>query len=75
MNQMSKVPSSDDTDIGFLTKHNVPQSEMDKAAVLTLIREEVCLSPISIETLQFYRRLLLANPAVMIDSRINKIIA
>lgn len=39
---MSQTASSEVT--VSLTQDNVPLSEMDKAAVLTLIREEVCLS-------------------------------
>lgn len=41
MNQTAKADSSDATDTAALTQDNTPLTEMDKAAVLTLIREEV----------------------------------
>lgn len=41
MSQTTKVDSSDATDTAALTQDSTPLTEMDKAAVLTLIREEV----------------------------------
>lgn len=41
MNLTTKMSSSEDPDMAALTQDNVPLSEMDKAAVLTMIREEV----------------------------------
>lgn len=42
MNQMTKMTGSEALDmVAVLSQDNVPLSEMDKAAVLTLIREEV----------------------------------
>lgn len=41
MSQMKKVTSAEATDSAALMQDNIPLSEMDKAAVLTLIREEV----------------------------------
>lgn len=41
MNQTAKIDSGDATGTAALTQDSVPLSEMDKAAVLTLIREEV----------------------------------
>lgn len=37
----TKVTSSEALDTAALSQDNIPLSEMDKAAVLTLIREEV----------------------------------
>lgn len=42
MNQITKMSSSESPDMAALSQDTVPLSEMDKAAVLTLIREEVC---------------------------------
>ncbi|CAL8354448.1 unnamed protein product [Gadus morhua 'NCC'] len=39
--QLPKVPSSEDQDTLIFTQDGLPLSEMDKAAVLTLIREEI----------------------------------
>lgn len=41
MSQTKKMTSTEATDTAALTQDNIPLSEMDKAAVLTLIREEV----------------------------------
>ncbi len=41
MNQTTKVTSSEAPDMSALCQDNITLSEMDKAAVLTLIREEV----------------------------------
>lgn len=42
MNQTAKISSSETPDAETLSQDGTPLSEMDKAAVLTLIREEVC---------------------------------
>ncbi|XP_023283643.1 transforming acidic coiled-coil-containing protein 1-like isoform X2 [Seriola lalandi dorsalis] len=47
-NQTTKVDSSDVTDTATLTQENIPLSEMDKAAVLTLIREEIITKEIEV---------------------------
>lgn len=39
--QTTKMAPSDVPDIAFMSQDGTPLSEMDKAAVLTLIREEV----------------------------------
>lgn len=41
MNPTTKMTSSEVPDTAALSQDNIPLSEMDKAAVLTLIREEV----------------------------------
>lgn len=41
ISQTTKVTSSEAPDFAALSQDNIPLSEMDKAAVLTLIREEV----------------------------------
>ncbi|XP_071351103.1 transforming acidic coiled-coil-containing protein 1 isoform X2 [Trachinotus anak] len=48
INQTTKVASSDATDTATLTQDNLPLSEMDKAAVLTLIREEIITKEIEV---------------------------
>ncbi|XP_040014972.1 transforming acidic coiled-coil-containing protein 1 isoform X2 [Xiphias gladius] len=48
MKQTTKVTSSDATDTVALTQDNIPLSEMDKAAVLTLIREEIITKEIEV---------------------------
>ncbi|XP_040890621.1 transforming acidic coiled-coil-containing protein 1 isoform X2 [Toxotes jaculatrix] len=51
VNQTTKVTSSDATDtatLTALTQDNIPLSEMDKAAVLTLIREEIITKEIEV---------------------------
>lgn len=45
MSQTKKATSLEATDAAAAMQDNVPLSEMDKAAVLTLIREEVLLLP------------------------------
>lgn len=44
VHQTAKLSSRDDPDPAALSQDGVPLTEMDKAAVLTLIREEVCRS-------------------------------
>lgn len=41
MSQTKKVTGTESTEMAALTQDSLPLSEMDKAAVLTLIREEV----------------------------------
>ncbi|XP_018555695.1 transforming acidic coiled-coil-containing protein 1 isoform X1 [Lates calcarifer] len=48
MNQATKVTSCDPTDTATLMQDSVPLSEMDKAAVLTLIREEIITKEIEV---------------------------
>ncbi|KAK2862387.1 hypothetical protein Q5P01_001920 [Channa striata] len=48
MKQTKKVPGSESTDTAALTQDNIPLSEMDKAAVLTLIREEIITKEIEV---------------------------
>ncbi|XP_026163081.1 transforming acidic coiled-coil-containing protein 1 isoform X2 [Mastacembelus armatus] len=48
LNQTTKVTNSDATDTAALIKDNIPLSEMDKAAVLTLIREEIITKEIEV---------------------------
>ncbi|CAB1451161.1 unnamed protein product [Pleuronectes platessa] len=47
-NQTIKMRSTDATDPGALSQDNLPLSEMDKAAVLTLIREEIITKEIEV---------------------------
>lgn len=47
-----KLSSSDDLDPAALTQDSVSLTEMDKAAVLTLIREEVCRSHVHTERVE-----------------------
>ncbi|AWP03161.1 putative transforming acidic coiled-coil-containing protein 1-like [Scophthalmus maximus] len=48
MKQMMKITSSEATDTGALSQDNIPLSEMDKAEVLTLIREEIITKEIEV---------------------------
>nr|XP_046240314.1 transforming acidic coiled-coil-containing protein 1 isoform X2 [Scatophagus argus] len=48
MNQTTKVSSSEATDTAALSQDSIPLSEMDKAAVLTLIREEIITKEIEV---------------------------
>ncbi|KAG7493526.1 hypothetical protein JOB18_010890 [Solea senegalensis] len=48
MKPTTKVTSSDAGDAGALSQDTVPLSEMDKAAVLTLIREEIITKEIEV---------------------------
>ncbi|KAG7229739.1 hypothetical protein INR49_012535 [Caranx melampygus] len=48
MSQTTKIDSSDATGTAALTQDSVPLSEMDKAAVLTLIREEIITKEIEV---------------------------
>nr|XP_020448217.1 transforming acidic coiled-coil-containing protein 1-like isoform X2 [Monopterus albus] len=48
MKQTTKETTIEATDIAALTLDNVPLSEMDKAAVLTLIREEIITKEIEV---------------------------
>ncbi|XP_070814695.1 transforming acidic coiled-coil-containing protein 1 isoform X1 [Chaetodon trifascialis] len=48
MNQTTKVISSESLDAAAESEDNVPLSEMDKAAVLTLIREEIITKEIEV---------------------------
>ncbi|CAJ1051550.1 transforming acidic coiled-coil-containing protein 1 isoform X1 [Xyrichtys novacula] len=48
MCQKAKVTFSEETDTAALSQDNVPLSEMDKAAVLTLIREEIITKEIEV---------------------------
>ncbi|XP_035517522.1 transforming acidic coiled-coil-containing protein 1 [Morone saxatilis] len=48
MNQTTKLTSSDSPDTAALFQDNIPLSEMDKAAVLTLIREEIITKEIEV---------------------------
>ncbi|KAM9408513.1 transforming acidic coiled-coil-containing protein 1 isoform 2-T2 [Pholidichthys leucotaenia] len=48
LNQTTKMGSSDGSDPAALTQGDLPLSEMDKAAVLTLIREEIITKEIEV---------------------------
>ncbi|XP_069567661.1 transforming acidic coiled-coil-containing protein 1 isoform X2 [Brachyistius frenatus] len=48
MIQTTKMISSESTDIAALSRDGMPLSEMDKAAVLTLIREEIITKEIEV---------------------------
>ncbi|XP_069366515.1 transforming acidic coiled-coil-containing protein 1 isoform X2 [Paralichthys olivaceus] len=48
MNTTLKITSKDATDPGALSQDNIALSEMDKAAVLTLIREEIITKEIEV---------------------------
>ncbi|XP_060898142.1 transforming acidic coiled-coil-containing protein 1 isoform X2 [Labrus mixtus] len=48
MSQKAKVALSDTTGVAALSQDNIPLSEMDKAAVLTLIREEIITKEIEV---------------------------
>lgn len=59
MNQTTKMTGSEAPDMAALSQDKVPLSEMDKAAVLTLIREEVRCSFLYVNLLTI--RLLYLN--------------
>ncbi|KAI3369486.1 hypothetical protein L3Q82_007700 [Scortum barcoo] len=48
MNQTTKLASSESPGVAALSQDNIPLSEMDKAAVLTLIREEIITKEIEV---------------------------
>ncbi|XP_044037101.1 transforming acidic coiled-coil-containing protein 1 isoform X2 [Siniperca chuatsi] len=48
MNQTTKVTSGEAPDTAALSQDNIPLSEMDKATVLTLIREEIITKEIEV---------------------------
>ncbi|XP_036955811.1 transforming acidic coiled-coil-containing protein 1 isoform X4 [Acanthopagrus latus] len=48
ISQTTKVTSSEAPDFAALSQDNIPLSEMDKAAVLTLIREEIITKEIEV---------------------------
>ncbi|KAK2914809.1 transforming acidic coiled-coil-containing protein 1 isoform X2 [Channa argus] len=48
MKETKNLTSSEATDTAALTEDNIPLSEMDKAAVLTLIREEIITKEIEV---------------------------
>lgn len=48
INQTTKVTSSEGSDTAALSQDNIPLSELDKATVLTLIREEIITKEIEV---------------------------